>query len=250
MLERADNTIKGIPMLKTLPLIAMLSVLSVGCGPPPPSPDEMWTVRREGIVHNVEEGETLWSIARLYGMESIDIYENNEIEDVRRLEPGRKLFIPGATEIRKAPLNGEKPDAAAVLRRLEKPVEIESEEYFVRPTIGPVFHDLSNLPDGEGKQSIDIYGVAGTDIIAAKSGKVAACSSVADLGNVVVINHGSSERTLYGYLRSVLVYPGQMVSQGETIGRMGVSPRTNRATLHFRIYRDNEPIDPTGRFSL
>jgi len=240
-------------MFKTLPIIAVLSVLpllSIGCGPPPPRPDNTWSVRRDGVEHTVEEGETLWSIARLYEIESIDIYENNEIEDIRRLEPGRKLFIPRAREVRKADRNTEEPDAATALKQLEKPLEIRSEKFFVRPTLGPVFLDPAEEPGEHEKQSMDIYGVAGTDIIAAKSGMVTASTAIGDLGNVVVIDHGSSERTLYGYLRSVLVHSGQMVSQGDTIGRMGISPRTGRAALHFRIYRDNESIDPTGRFSL
>lgn len=55
-------------------------------GPPP------------GVDHTIGEGQTLWAIARAYGVSVADIMEANELRprDVRRLRAGETLRIPGA----------------------------------------------------------------------------------------------------------------------------------------------------------
>ncbi|MDH5676419.1 MAG: LysM peptidoglycan-binding domain-containing M23 family metallopeptidase [Myxococcales bacterium] len=58
--------------------------------PPPPEPEP-------SVVHRVEEGQTLWDIARAYGVTVDDIMEANKMRqrDVRRLREGSELKIPG-----------------------------------------------------------------------------------------------------------------------------------------------------------
>ncbi|GAB5541819.1 MAG: M23 family metallopeptidase [Sandaracinaceae bacterium] len=55
-------------------------------GPPP------------GVDHTIGEGQTLWAIARAYGVSVSDIMEANELRprDVRRLRAGETLRVPGA----------------------------------------------------------------------------------------------------------------------------------------------------------
>ena len=52
------------------------------------------------VEHTVGPGETLWDIARAYGVEVSAIMEANEMRprDVRRLREGRAIVIPGAAE--------------------------------------------------------------------------------------------------------------------------------------------------------
>ncbi|MCA9532208.1 MAG: LysM peptidoglycan-binding domain-containing protein [Myxococcales bacterium] len=49
--------------------------------------------------HTVEQGQTLWDIARLYGVSVRDILDANQLtrRDARRINPGRVLRIPGVT---------------------------------------------------------------------------------------------------------------------------------------------------------
>lgn len=48
-------------------------------------------------VHVLKKGETLYGIAREYGVKYTDIIALNKIEDVKRLRVGQKIRIPGAT---------------------------------------------------------------------------------------------------------------------------------------------------------
>ncbi|HEY6101199.1 MAG TPA: M23 family metallopeptidase [Anaeromyxobacter sp.] len=67
---------------------------------PPPLPLESAAHHDEfalaGVVHVVRRGETVWRIARAYGIDPGDLMETNGIADPRSVEVGAELFVPGA----------------------------------------------------------------------------------------------------------------------------------------------------------
>jgi murein DD-endopeptidase MepM/ murein hydrolase activator NlpD len=80
------------------------------------------------------------------------------------------------------------------------------------------------------------------EVHAIASGKVVYTNRVAqhsDYGNYIVIQHrweGSNYYSLYGHLSSVAVDPGQIVRQGERIGRMGYTGKgINQARAHLHL---------------
>jgi murein DD-endopeptidase MepM/ murein hydrolase activator NlpD len=93
-------------------LLALLLTALVGCegqAPPEPEPASEPEPAPEPepepqpvpfVVHVVEEGQTLWDIARAYDVTVDDVLAFNEMtqRDVRRLRKGAELKIPGATE--------------------------------------------------------------------------------------------------------------------------------------------------------
>lgn len=81
-------------------------------------------------------------------------------------------------------------------------------------------------------------------VLAAAAGKVVHVSREAgasNYGRYVVVAHqweGSPYFTLYAHLASIAVEPGQMVRQGETLGRMGFTGagiNQERAHVHFEV---------------
>ncbi|MEM9067480.1 MAG: LysM peptidoglycan-binding domain-containing protein, partial [Myxococcota bacterium] len=84
----------------------LLGVLACGEAEPPPAPEPVQEAAPEEaepepepfVEHEVAEGQTLWDIARAYGVRVNDILEANDMtqRDVRRLSKGRVLRIPGA----------------------------------------------------------------------------------------------------------------------------------------------------------
>ena len=74
-------------------------------GPPP------------GIDHEIEEGQTLWQVARSYGVSVNDIMEANELRprDVRALRAGQIIRVPGVQEA----VDVNAPEAEEVLAPLE-----------------------------------------------------------------------------------------------------------------------------------
>ncbi len=77
------------------------AVLFSGCAtiykPLPPEPERTIPV---GVYHIVGSGQTLWRIAKAYGIEDIDLLmRTNNISDPAQIGVGQELFIPGAREI-------------------------------------------------------------------------------------------------------------------------------------------------------
>lgn len=89
--------------------LAVLAVAVAGCPAPratfrpPPVPLEADAHHDEfalaGVVHIVRRGETLWRIARAYGIDPADLMETNGIADPRAVEVGAELFVPGASRV-------------------------------------------------------------------------------------------------------------------------------------------------------
>ncbi len=70
--------------------------------PHPASPRDSGADRpTPNAIHTVQEGQTLWDIARAYGVSVKDIMDANQLKprDIRRVSKGAKLEIPGRTEV-------------------------------------------------------------------------------------------------------------------------------------------------------
>ena len=53
-------------------------------------------LRADDFTHRVGSGETIWSIARSYGLNPDSLQELNQVSDSRSLMPGDELVIPGS----------------------------------------------------------------------------------------------------------------------------------------------------------
>ena len=87
---------KGLKVLGCI-LIALLFIFG-GCASHPKRTAEVPIV--DGVMHLVHPGETLALIAKAYDVSPELIQRTNNIKDPNHLEPGLRLFIPTATEIR------------------------------------------------------------------------------------------------------------------------------------------------------
>src|SRR5215467_4410209 len=57
-------------------------------------------IEHPGVYHEVKQGQTLWSIARAYGVDVRTLTRVNQISDTTALYVGQKLYVPGATQQR------------------------------------------------------------------------------------------------------------------------------------------------------
>lgn len=70
-------------------------------------------------------------------------------------------------------------------------------------------------------------------------------------GRRIRVDHGHGNVTTYNHIRpgGVLVSPGQQVSAGQLIGRMGSSGEADGTHLHFELYINGVRVDPQPYFS-
>jgi len=92
---------------------------------------------------------------------------------------------------------------------------------------------------------IDIGAPYGTDVYAARSGKVESTGYSDVYGNFVIVVHDATWETLYGHLSRILVRKGQKVETGGTIGLVGSTGMSTGPHLHFETRRRGVATDPS-----
>jgi murein DD-endopeptidase MepM/ murein hydrolase activator NlpD len=192
-------------------------------------------IKPEGIHHTVERGETLWRIAKVYGVSVKALSHANKLTDISRIEVGQQLLIPGATEKKDFPK--KKPT-------FSKP--IVSETNFIWPVEGTIVSEFGAFIDGGKDKGIEIGSPVGTDVHASKSGVVSFIHErVKGFGNVIIVDHSDNYQTVYAYNDSICVKEGDYVQQGQKIATVGKNGRNSTAALHFEIRKNSRPLDPT-----
>lgn len=91
---------------------------------------------------------------------------------------------------------------------------------------------------------VDYAAPAGTPVVAVASGRVVFAGVRSGYGNLVQVRHARGYESMYAHLQSILVSPGDQVSQGQLIGRVG---RTGHATgphLDFRVLQHGKFLNP------
>ena len=91
---------------------------------------------------------------------------------------------------------------------------------------------------------IDIAAPFGTDIYAAKSGKVIISTYDKSYGNYVVIDHGGGKTTRYAHMSSRIAKVGDNVKQGQLIGKVGATGSATGYHLHFETRVDGKHTEP------
>ncbi|WP_277924584.1 M23 family metallopeptidase [Limnothrix sp. FACHB-708] len=81
----------------------------------------------------------------------------------------------------------------------------------------------------------DLSAPLGTPVVAVLDGKVSIGGFLGGYGLTVVLDHGDTQKTLYGHLSEIFVKPGATVKQGEVIGRVGSTGMSTGPHLHFEV---------------
>ena len=101
-----------------------------------------------------------------------------------------------------------------------------------------------------GKQSmhrgVDIAGRAGSDVLSVAAGVVTWTGKRPGYGNMVEVTHGDGYITRYAHNQDNLVEPGDLVRKGDTIALMGSSGRSTGAHVHYEVYKNGRPVDPSS----
>ncbi len=104
---------------------------------------------------------------------------------------------------------------------------------------------LYGRPNYHGGIDIAGAGIYGKPIIASDTGQVrTAAYNAGGYGNYVIIDHGGNNWTVYGHMTQYIVYAGEWVSQGQTIGYVGSTGNSTGPHLHFEIRLNGQKVNP------
>lgn len=177
----------------------------------------------------VQRGDTLFQIARRYGVTVDVIVRANGLRDPDALRVGQILLIP-------LPAGTQAPSPN---QRSAVPVP----NGYLWPVQGPIMSGFG-ARDGRRHTGIDISAPAGTPIAAARDGVVTHAGVYYDYGITVMIDHGDGVSTVYGHVSILLVRTGQNVQAGDTIARVGCTGRCTGSHVHFELRVQGQAVDP------
>jgi murein DD-endopeptidase MepM/ murein hydrolase activator NlpD len=90
--------------------------------------------------------------------------------------------------------------------------------------------------DARFHSGTDIGAPMGTPVVATFSGEVVVSEFLQGYGLTVILLHNDGKQeTLYGHLSEVFVKPGDVVAQGDVIGRVGSTGNSTGPHLHFEV---------------
>ncbi len=227
-----------------------------------------------GGVHVVAPGETLSSVAHLYGHSRSAIAKANNITRDTKLRIGQQLTIPGAKPTRvaagevparghapavSAPAHSQPPQRVATAEagaplaaaepaaaKIEAPAETASVAGGFRwPVRGRVIAGFGAEPNGQHNDGINLAVPEGTSIKAAEEGTVAyAGNELKGYGNLLLVRHTNGFVTAYAHASELLVKRGDQVKRGQIIARAGQTGSVSSPQLHFEIRKGATPVDP------
>jgi murein DD-endopeptidase MepM/ murein hydrolase activator NlpD len=99
---------------------------------------------------------------------------------------------------------------------------------------------------GRQHNGLDLANRNGGFIYAAADGRIRFADYRGGYGNVVEIDHGAGVRTLYAHLSEFdqRLRPGDYVSAGAPIARMGMTGNATGVHLHYEVWVDGLLVDP------
>jgi len=132
-------------------------------------------------------------------------------------------------------------DAAAPGLFLECPL--------VRPVPGAVGSEygLRRFFNGQARaphSGVDLRGREGEPVRAMAAGRVALAAEHYFSGRSVYLDHGQGVVSMYFHLSEILVEPGQFVTKGQEIGKVGATGRVTGPHLHFGLSVLGQRVDP------
>jgi murein DD-endopeptidase MepM/ murein hydrolase activator NlpD len=124
------------------------------------------------------------------------------------------------------------------------------EGLFISPTLGWItsryggMRSYNGAPPSSYHSGLDIGNYEGTPIVAPAAGRVVLAEPLILRGNCIIIDHGWGVHTSYFHLSAIEVQAGDMVKQGQHIGKMGATGMATGSHLHWEVRVGMITVDP------
>lgn len=198
----------------------------------------------DGVLHTVQEGDTLETLREVHGTSVEEIFEffgnNFDLTQPPQLAVGQQIIIPNGY----SPILWSEAQApgAATTGSTSGNLPNLGTGYFAWPLAAP--YTLTQEYWG-GHPAIDIDTYFRQPIFASDSGTVV-FSGLDDTGygNMVIIDHGNGYQTYYSHNEANLVSAGQVVVKGQQIAESGSTGNSTGEHLDFRLLYNGTFLNP------
>ena len=118
------------------------------------------------------------------------------------------------------------------------------ESSFIFPYRGSIVSKYGTDENNLANRGINIVGKAGDKVVAADYGIVEYSDNIRGFGKAIIIKHKNGYTTAYAHLSEAKVKAGDIVNKGDYIGNIGDTGMINKNQLYFKISYLGMPIDP------
>ncbi|MDR0773803.1 MAG: LysM peptidoglycan-binding domain-containing M23 family metallopeptidase [Rickettsia sp.] len=190
------------------------------------------------IYHEVQQGETLVSIANDYGQQVEELAELNNISAPYHLNESQIITIKISTEL----LN--KKNQESLVRKTKNAVQTNTPK-FIKPIEGKIIIKFGEQTSKGKSKGINIAADEGTAVESIATGQVVFAGNDTKFGNLLIIKLDNSDLYVaYAHLQDLLVQKGARISQGKIIGHVGSTGDAKYPQLHFAIREGKIAVDP------
>jgi len=221
----------------------------------------------EPVRHQVQRGETAYSISRLYNVSVKSLADWNGLGSDFAVREGQFLLIPvalpgkpkSALDPERTTLPGEggvapePPSASTPLPETDTVPAATPVETVAAPDLSdstsqattrmgmPVRGNIIRDYEKGKNDGIDIAAAPGTPVIAAASGTVAAITEDTNGVPIIVVKHPDNLLTVYSNIGNVTVERGDSVARGAKLAEIRGD---GTAAVHFEVRDGFDSVDP------
>ncbi len=231
------------------------------------------------VHHSVQNGESIWRIARKYGVSVATITSANPDKARKMIQPGDELDIPSQNGIFYPVKNGDTLGGIAKRYKIKSLAIKEANgltsnaihknqklflpgakeiprkktswrSLFVMPLHGRITSGFGWRKSPFGGQrhfhtGIDIGGnPVGTRVRAATDGVVVYSGWGGQFGNMIILKHKNGYFSVYAHLSRIIAEKNKYVKRGAIIGNVGSTGLSTGPHLHFEIRHLGNHINP------
>ncbi len=209
---------------------------------------------KDGIYIKLANGDSLVKLIEKYKGNLDKTKEFNDLTEDSELIAGKEIFIVDGqpvvvpTNIASSNRGGGYKNAPSNYSNIPA-----NPGGWVRPTEGIIttyFSPGHYALDIANRSQPPIWASAGGVVSKTNTGcGVRSYSCGGGYGNYILIDHGNGYVTRYAHLEELYVKPGDTVTQGQVIGKMGASGRVRGATgihLHFEVIYNGTLVNPVS----
>jgi lipoprotein NlpD len=196
------------------------------------------TPQRAPSTYQVKRGDTLYSIAWMYGLDYRQLAQINRLSSQYEIWPGQRLRLKQRVS---------KQSSLAQKKSSKKIQKVFTYNNGAKlrwgwPVKGQIIQGFKS--GYMGNAGLDIAGFLGESVRAAAPGVVVySGDGVRGYGNLIIIKHSDDYLSAYAFNRRNLVKVGSRVLKGQQVAVMGRN-NEGKPVLHFEIRRDGEPVNP------
>ena len=157
----------------------------------------------------------------------------------------RRMVNPNADDLKR--IRKEKKEIVAAFGHWRDTQQIDAG--FIMPVDGPKSSPFGlrrffNEQPRKPHSGLDLAAPKGTPIRAPAAGIVVATGNYFFNGNTVFIDHGQGLITMYCHMDHITVNKGDVLVEGQIIGKVGMTGRVTGAHLHWSVSLNNTRVDP------